>query len=169
MVIEGASRFTVRVDVQACDESEPCQRGFCLPPLEVEVEPNDDPDEAQPVGDGSWVGADFAGEDDVDFFAVELQAGERLTLSTEAGCDADTVFMLFEAPMDGVEVVGHDCGLVPEEALLCADDTGDGECALATWTAESSGTYLVRVHEHETIRPWPTDEPHAYVLKVGLD
>lgn len=106
----------------------------------VEVEPNDTMGTATPIVRQASPWADVgvmmltAGGDDVDFFSIELSAGEIITVITtpfdDPFTDPDTMAALFDS--DGNEVAFN-------------DDGGPGFGSAYRFVVEVSGTYFIAI------------------------
>lgn len=170
VVVEGEAKVQLNATWELCSTDEPCQRGFCLPPLVAEAEPNDVAESAQRLESGAVIGGSFRQEDDVDHYVVTIPAGRTLVATTERGCEVSTTLALLDAASaEAPIIVGRSCAGAPPEVLACGDGSARSGCGAARWTATADTTVLIRVQEREYLSPWPTDELHRYVLIVALD
>lgn len=110
-------------------------------PETLEIEPNDSPEEAQrlsevaaPPNDARRaVNGRLEKSGDVDAFAVELQAGQTLIAAIEAN-------HAFGSPMDAILQATS-----PDGAVLAENHDGVGLDPRLTFTADATGTYLIRL------------------------
>ena len=152
LVVDGDARFgvdeglyTLSASFEACDEGEACEFGRCMPPLIPEVEPNDDGATAMTVADGQGVDATLEANNAVDYFRIDLTAGQTF-IADLAGCDFDPMIFLYADPLPDPLPTGHSCNPFdpPGGAVACNDDNL-GLCSHIEYTAPADGTYYLRV------------------------
>ena len=102
----------------------------------VEVEPNNEFSKPQPIAFGSVVNG-VAGSEDVDFYAIEVKQGDRITAEVEGARLGITTFDPYVAIMDArrFELAASD-----DAALIWQD-------AFASVVAPADGTYIIQVRE----------------------
>jgi len=131
----------VKTGPEQCDDGNTADgdgcSSVCLLEVTQEVEPNNTPATANPFA--SPMAGTIGVAADEDFVAVELVAGQDITVETTgfggAGtCDIDTYLYLYAS--NGTTL------------LTSNDDGGTGTCSLLTRTATTSGVHYVRVKHY---------------------
>jgi hypothetical protein len=118
-------------------------------------ESDDTPTGATALGLGE-VASDTVGPDDeVDYYAVDLDAGEEIT-ATGTDEASDTTLTAYE-PANGEDVDGSDLDGIDSGGLTITEET------LVEFTAEEDGTYYFAVTDDETDGDEPVD---AYEFTV---
>jgi hypothetical protein len=125
-----------------------------------EEEPNDSGDTAQWLEGVQSVSAKLGFEQDNDYYAIELLAGDTLTLDF-AGCATDPVVFVYGSPLPDPLPDEYACDLA-EAALACNDDS-DGPCPLLEFVVPADGTYYVRVVAYDGTATG------AYPMLVGVE
>lgn len=111
-----------------------------------EVEPNDAGVDGQVVHGGETILGSISTEGDVDYYAVDLMAGQTLTVDL-SGCTDNTVVYVYGSPLP--EPLPDEVGCAPDDpapALACDDDSGGGVgCSRLQLQAPRDGVYYLRV------------------------
>ena len=126
-------------------------------PTQAEAEPNNGFAKAQAVSIPAAVDGEVNDGNEVDVFAVELQAGETLVaevVAARAGSGLDALVMIFG----------------PDGRELAFDDDRFGPDAAAWATARTSGRYFVQVQDANGRNPdakFEQGKTRAYRLELG--
>jgi len=140
-----------------------CLNDECIVvPDELESEPNDDAANANPLVDGSRVGAQIEPSDDQDWYVITLNEGDTLEIDSSEACGMDTVVFVYGDPPPDPAPTDLRCNDPPDPALACNDDTQDGYCGELTFVAPADGRYFIRVVTFDA------DESGPYLLNVWI-
>ena len=150
LVTSGSAGYWLAVQVQAAPSCEAvgcacsdavCVEDVCVPASSAEIEPNDLPGVATLLAselDVSFQVGHLTGEDDVDWYAVDLPAGFPFTLETKAWCQdhVDPHLSLWDASGE-VELAADE------------DDGAAGHALISGFVTPAAGRYLIRVGHQE--------------------
>ncbi|MBI2894267.1 MAG: PPC domain-containing protein [Deltaproteobacteria bacterium] len=163
--IDGRGNFAVEVRYLACGAGEQCVAGRCVLPPVDEQEPNDEPDSAEVVQDGSTVTGAIGAAGDEDWYAVELAAPDRLVVDLTLACAMDTTVFVYDSLPDPAPEETSCSPDDPAPALACNDDAvaDDDLCSYLEVDVVEAGTYYIRVIGYSG------DETGDYTLTVGVE
>lgn len=147
-----------------CPIGSACVNSECIVvPDELESEPNDDAANANPLADGSRLGALIEPADDQDWYSITLAADDTLQIDTSEACGMDTVVYVYGDPPPDPAPTELRCDEgTPAPALACSDDTANGYCGEITFVAPADGVYYIRVVTFDA------EESGPYLLNVWL-
>ena len=125
-----------------------------------EVEPNDDAATAQVIADGALLTGTLTDEQENDYYAIDLAAGQTATFDLSRDCAADLAMYVYGDPLPDPlpSVFACDPGL-PAPALACENG---GVCETLDFTAPADGRYYLRIIEAGG------DDTGTYVLAVTV-
>jgi cysteine-rich repeat protein len=120
----------------------------------AEVEPNDAPDQAQPLTTG-WIVGSVSAAADADWYAIELDAGDTLFVSLDG-----------DPERDGTDFNGRIAIAPFANFLLPVNDAGGGpgpDSEAQTLTVRADGVYFIRVDSGAS-----PQAPGTYGLSVSV-
>ncbi len=117
-------------------------------------EPNETAASATPLTPGQTVNAEICSENDIDVYAIDLQAGQQITATAMFSNASGNLDMTLYAPSQAAEITRSGTGV---KFTFTRDDV-----EVLEYTAEEAGTYYLLVFNNE-----PTANPYSLTATIS--